>query len=614
MSRDRLAFACAVGLVWAAIGPARLAASALRDVHMLGTFVGVAFAGVAVLFGLGIARMSEKPPWRLFLATAVAGLFLFTRWTLPEERFHLVLYPALGWLAWRAAGGDGSRRGLVALVLVTLAGLGDELLQGLHVDRQFDWMDVLANMVGGSVVPLTLMGGRIAWAAPALLALTAIFFHPLQTLLGKASPAAVLLPAASVPTFPAAPSLERDLAEVPVNPEALYSGHNLVIITIDALRADHVPPMGGAPVATPTLDAFAASSRALTQGWAASSWTSPSMVSMFSALHPAVHGINVRGLNIAPGATLPLETLARAGWKVLGHAGDPTENYRHLGIPDELNRDDEAAGLRSALATDSPVFAWVHLRDVHAPYDADRAKLDSLGLSEALPDAPILQRARTHYTVPRASFPGRHTWLKPAIRALYAAEVADADASLARVLLAIKESGEGDRTIVILTADHGEELLEGDGIGHASTTLDSVPRDVLQRIPMLVRLPDGRGAGTSNSSILRQQDLLPSLLPLLGVNHPPLSRDPQLHGVDRSGAVVGEEVLPPVDNWFVTSPCGWQCPPERRAERVAALLLDGVWSWCRFDVSAAPSCAPTFTDRIGSARELASALRTPVAH
>lgn len=591
-----------------------MAASMLRDMQILGAFVGAAFLGLAVAFGAGLTRLSERPPMPLLFAISVAGVFLFTRWSLPEERFHLVLYPAIGWFAWRAVGGDGIRRTLLALLLATLAGLGDETLQGLHPDRQFDWMDVIANTVGGAVVPLTMLGGRAAWSAPVLLGLTAVLFHPLQALIGVGTPAGPPAAPASVPTFSTGPSGGRNLGEVQVTDDAPYAAHNLVLITIDALRADHVPPTGRAPVATPSLDAFAASSRALTEGWAAGSWTSPSMVSIFSALHPAAHGVNVRGLNIAPGALLPLETLAGAGWVVVGHAGDATENYRNLGIPDELNRDDEAAALGAALAAAPPVFAWVHLRDVHAPYDADRAKLDALGLHDPLPDAPVLRRARTHYTVPRAAFPGRHSWLKPAIAALYAAEVADADGALAEVLAAIEESGEAERTIVVLTADHGEELLEGDGIGHASTTLDSVPRDVLQRIPMLVRLPDGRGAGTSNSSVVRQQDLLPSLLPLLGVNHPPLSSDPRLHGVDRSAAVLGIEELPPVDNWFLTSPCGWQCPPDRRAERVAATLTDGDWSWCRFDAAAEPICAAEFTDRIGAARELAAELRTPVAH
>ena len=599
-ARDRLAFAAASVAVWLGVGPARSAAQALRDAGLLSVTVGLAFAATLLLLGERLARGRDdaRPGAPLLLLTAAAAAWLFTRWHLPEERFHLALYPLLGWLALRACSGI-RRPPLVAIALVSAVGLIDEGIQGAHPERTFDWMDVLANAVGGAIVPLLTLPGGAAWSTPVLLALVAAAFPLLQGWIGVAPP-----PAA--PTHEAGPAAP---VKATVDTSAPYPGANIVLITIDALRADHVPPWGRAPVPTPTLDAFAAASIAPDVAWAAGSWTSPSMVTLLSGLHPAVHRINGRGLEVSPQAPLPLEALESVGYRVYGHAGDPTENYRNLGIPEELDREDEALSLAIALTFDAPAFVWVHLRDVHAPYDASPERLTELGLSSEIPRSAFLQRARSHPTIPRAQFPGRHDWLAPTVRALYAAEVADADASLARVLDA---AGRDDRpTIVVLTADHGEELLEADGIGHASTTLDSVPRPELQRIPLLVRLPDGQGAGRRQPGTIRQQDVLPTLLGLVGVRTPELSDDPALVGVDLSQRLLDGAPLAPGPAWFVTSPCGWQCPPKRRVERVAAVPGEP-WTWCRWSLPDEPTCPEPLRGWLDAADALARELRTPI--
>ncbi len=606
--RDRLIFAAAVVGVWGAVGPARLAATALRDADLLSSFVLLAF-GVVLLGILWVAGRDEASPGPLILVvTALAAAALFSRWEVPEERFHLVLYPPLGWLACRTTRGTGTRRAWIAIALVVAAGLGDEALQGLHPDRQFDWMDVLANALGGAIVPLLSLGAPRAWLAPALLGSAAVTFELLQASIGVAPPA---------PVVPPVPVHEPGHAEPPVasvvDAEGPYAGHNVVLVTVDALRADHTPPTGRPPVPTPSLDSLAASSFAARRALASGTWTSPSMVSLLTGLHPAVHGVHGRGLDIAPGPVFPLEALGAAGYTVVGHAGDETENYRNLGFEAEVHREDPAGTLESALAGEAPVFAWIHLRDVHAPYDASPERLAELGLPDAIPEAPILQRARSHFTVPRASFPGHHSWLRPVIRALYAAEVADADVALSRILDSVRASGEENRTLVVLTADHGEELLEADGIGHASTTLDSVPRDVLQEIPLLIHFPDGRAAGQTHDVVVRQQDLMPTLLPLLGIASPRLTEDPALGGIDLGPLLLGAGGNNDAPTWFVSSPCGWQCPPERRAERVAALLSDGRWTWCRYSAEETePRCDGELSDLLRRARVLADTLRTPV--
>ena len=227
------------------------------------------------------------------------------------------------------------------------------------------------------------------------------------------------------------------------------------------------------------------------------------------------------------------------------------------------------------------------------------------------PDAPILNRARSHYTVPRKDFPGRHDWLMEPIRALYAAELVEADAVLGRILDAVSEAGLDEQLLVVVSADHGEELLDHDGIGHASTTLDSAPHPELVHIPLYLRLPDGRGAGRQVQGRFEQTDLMTTLLPLLGVEVPELAPGVPAWGRDWSAAVLSQAAAPADRPLLVTgSPCGWQCPVADRDKRIHALVDGTSWTFCR---EGAGVCDPELQGQLQSARRLRARLETPVA-
>jgi hypothetical protein len=318
------------------------------------------------------------------------------------------------------------------------------------------------------------------------------------------------------------------------------------------------------------------------------------MVSFLTGLHPSVHGVEERGINFPQAAISFLDTLSAAGYATWGFAADGEENYTGLGFQYAMDRTlpPEKMLLSALSAQDGPVFAWLHLRDIHAPYDASSAELEALGLPGELPSSPILDRARSHHTVPRAEFPGRHGWLQRPIRALYAAELARQDRILGTVLAALDPV---ENLILVVSADHGEELLDHDGIGHASTTLHSPPHPELVRIPLFVRLPDGRGAGEQRSGSFQQIDLMPTLAGLLGIGVEQPVSGLDLDGRDLSAAVLGDEAAKaePTSQRPVlvsTSPCGWQCPAARRHERIHALIQGHNWLFC--DPGAAPCAEP----------------------
>jgi len=281
----------------------------------------------------------------------------------------------------------------------------------------------------------------------------------------------------------------------------------------------------------------------------------------------------------------PLEQLGRDDYRTLGYAGDESETYRNLGFDRELDREkDTTEQTVTALSAAGPSFVWLHLRDIHAPYESTPQRLAELGLPAALPSAPILDRARSNPLVPRRDFPGRHDWLRSAIRSLYLAEVVDADRRLGHLLSRLENEGLLESCLVILTADHGEELLEHDGIGHASTTLNSAPHPELVQIPFYFRLPGAQRGAEILPGRFEQVDLVPTLFGLLGAPLESVSPGVGLDGQDRSLELLGgpPAVPAPAGPTIISAaPCGWQCPESRRGERVHARVVGAEWDWCR---------------------------------
>ena len=580
----------------------------LRGEGLLDAAVVLVFVCAALLVGWLVrsrAGQAPVPAVAIFLATLSAVALLAT-WEQSEERIHLAIYALVGALAWSAS----SYRLWPALGLGIVIGAGDEVLQLFISSRVFDLRDLIANV--GIVTSFVLLtsGGRRSWLSCVPLAGVCLALLQLpvpassSTQVGEFSDAG---DSARTPSRVLSQGVRSSLPTVVTEPSrnaAAYSGSSVVLITIDALRADHLAPWGEPPLELPTFSRLQQSSLSFEEVFANGAWTSSGMVSFLTGLHPSVHGVEERGINFPSEAVSFLDTLSATGYATWGFAADGEENYTGLGFQFAMDRTLPPEKMISAAlsAQDGPAFAWLHLRDIHAPYDASSDELEALGLPADLPSSPILDRARSHHTVPRAEFPGRHGWLKRPIRALYAAELAREDRVLGRVLSALASV---ENLIVVVSADHGEELLDHDGIGHASTTLHSPPHPELVRIPLFIRLPDGRGAGEQRSGAFQQIDLMPTLAGLLGIEAEQPVPGLDLDGRDLSAAVLGDagaRAEPTSERPVLvsSSPCGWQCPPARRHERIHALIEGKSWMFC--DPSAAPCEEPVATHLRGFGR------------
>ena len=302
-------------------------------------------------------------------------------------------------------------------------------------------------------------------------------------------------------------------AQRPSNPPALVSkalaGSNVLLVTIDTLRRDRVGAYGSSARLTPTLDGLAAAGVRVTRAYSHAPMTLPAHASILTGRIPVGHGIRTNGTyRLADDVPTLATVLGTAGYRSGAFVGAFVLDARY-GLSRGFDHYDDRypQGVRSSFAyaerrgadvvqaagdwilaapTHTPWLAWVHLFDPHAPYEA-----------------PIEYRAG---------------------RAPYDAEVAYADAMIGRLIERLRAGHALDRTLIVITADHGESL--GD---HGETTHGLFAYDATLAVPLILTgtgLLPGVVEGTAGHA-----DILPTLCDLLGVP-PPATLD----GVSLVGA------------------------------------------------------------------------------
>ena len=355
---------------------------------------------------------------------------------------------------------------------------------------------------------------------------------------------------------------------------------NVLLLTVDCLRPDHLSLHGYARPTSPNLDAFARDAWVFENAFATSSWTSPGVVSMLTGYYPPVHAQNAKHSYYDEGLSSALRALVEAGYVTYG-TGARGPNYGGIGLQVKaVPRGDFEVFVRARAAERAnaqeprPFFAWLHTREPHLPYRPTPANAGRF--AEDVPDSPGVAAVREHHFIlrdPTVDVPYEHPGavrFQPgdaeAIRALYDETVRDADDHLGRTFRALSETGLLEQTIVIVSADHGEELLEHGWIGHASTGYDGKLTDELVRIPLIVRVP-GLGGGRSDA-LVQGVDLMPSLLEWLGLAG---SFDPPLQGVSWVPLTDGRRRWVREHVFMQTTRKGWTTPLDEMPKRVTAV-------------------------------------------
>ena len=298
---------------------------------------------------------------------------------------------------------------------------------------------------------------------------------------------------------------------------------NLVLISIDTLRADHVGVYGYDRPTTPNLDALAAGGVFFTQNYAQAPYTAPSQTSILTSLYPAVHGVWEHGHVLDDAVPTLAEILRDAGYATGGFTQLEGESYRrgfdtYERLTPHRNqrraeRNLEAVGGWLDANGDRPWFLLLHFYDVHLPY---RPVPEYLERFDDAYDGPLGDEIRRDQIMAinggSVSIGERDV---QHLRAMYDAELAFLDAFLGDVFERLRASGMMESTGIAVVSDHGEEFGEHGSVGtHAHTLYNE-----LIRTPLIVAGP-GVPAARRIDSTVRNVDVAPTLLRIAGIEPP----------------------------------------------------------------------------------------------
>lgn len=309
---------------------------------------------------------------------------------------------------------------------------------------------------------------------------------------------------------------------------------NVLLVTFDTTRADHIGAYDCEYAFTPTVDVLARQSVKFKRAFAPTPATLPSHTSILTGLYPFYHGVRDNSHFVAnPALNTLAEAFKQAGYQTaamvaafvldsrfgLDQGFDtyddrvrPAAEFRPFDIPERNAAAvvDAAIEWLASARRDAPFFLWVHCYDPHVVYMA--------------PD--LFTKYQGHP---------------------YDVEIAYADSELGRLLEYVESFTAGGRqTLTVFTADHGEALGQYGESTHAYFTYDST-----LHVPLLIRLPDGSHAGREIDVPVGLVDLMPTIMDAAGLPVPDANH---LHG--RSLLQLIQSEKPPAD--FLDRPIAFE--------------------------------------------------------
>jgi choline-sulfatase len=299
---------------------------------------------------------------------------------------------------------------------------------------------------------------------------------------------------------------------------------NVVLLTLDTLRADHLGAYGSTTVRTPHLDNLASRGVVFEQAMTSAPLTLPAHSSMFTGHFPPRHGVRDNGgFFLAPEQVTMAEVLSGQGFTTGATVGafvldskwgldqgfatyqddfDLT-NVKAMSLASVKRPGNEVVDLAlkwMESVADQRFFSWLHLYDPHAPYESPEPY--------------------------RSDYKGHP----------YRGAVAFTDAQVGRVMAFLKDRGIADRTIVVVAGDHGEGLGE-----HGEETHGFFIYESAMRVPLIVAAPFSNTAGRRVARPVRTVDILPTVLDLLQIPSPDT-----IAGVSLAPLLAGAKDIPNV--------------------------------------------------------------------
>jgi len=326
----------------------------------------------------------------------------------------------------------------------------------------------------------------------------------------------------------------------PADPVALAELPDIVLVSIDSLRPDHLGCYGYRLPTSPHIDALAASGVRCETALSTTCWTLPAHAALFTGLFDSTHGLVTNGLTLSPRTTTLAQCLAQRGYRSAGFFGGPylhpafglskgfetwescmspaTEELITNGKLGGESAHEDVTGPRTVAALERflakpdarPLFLFVHLFDVH--YDYNPPAEDVVPFDPNYTGRMDFSHLDSNAAIAK-DMPPRD--LQHLI-ALYDGEIRFTDRNLSKIL-ALLDHQRSDRTrLLVITADHGEEFFEHGGKGHQSSLYEEEVR-----IPMVWNWPGHLQKDQLVRDPVRIVDIMPTLLEVAGVKDPP---------------------------------------------------------------------------------------------
>jgi arylsulfatase A-like enzyme len=314
----------------------------------------------------------------------------------------------------------------------------------------------------------------------------------------------------------------------------------VILIVVDTLRADRMSVYGYPYPTSPNLDRLAEDSVVFENVTAQSPWTKPSVASILTGLEPNQHNTLDFDDHLDPSLNTLAEVLSGAGYQTYAVVANPLlgqrfefdqgfDRYISLPVVNNAHRVNRAGlEMLAERKEDKPFFLYLHPIDPHLPYNPPspwrEEAFDWHQVAEPPGPAHPLLPSSDHQGFAQLTTPlfVRYSHGLPPdvpeptaklVDALYDGEVASTDAALGRLVDWLKEKNLYQDSLIIVTSDHGEELLERGRLGHMHTLYQE-----LLHIPLIIKFPNGQHRGLRDSGLWQQVDILPTVLAASGIS------------------------------------------------------------------------------------------------
>lgn len=308
-----------------------------------------------------------------------------------------------------------------------------------------------------------------------------------------------------------------------INKGNLKKIKNIILISLDTLRADHLGIYGYHRNTSPSIDAFAKESIVFQNAVVQSPWTLPSHMSIMTSLYPSFHRVSGKITYLADEHVTLAELLREGGYRtaaftdggwmrpVFGfNQGFEIYNSRKVGIVRILPKVKKWLDKNKS----NPFFLFIHCYDIHAPYATykppyNRIFHDFTYTGHLIPSVKNLKAARKN------ELKVNDEDLRHFI-ALYDGGIRYTDEKIGEFLSYLRDSGLEDQSLIIITSDHGEEFKEHGSFDHWQLYY----RPNLQ-VPLIMRIPNYPKKEIRIKELVQSIDLLPTILEIVGLpSHP----------------------------------------------------------------------------------------------